>query len=84
MHLASEVSSTTNPGQLENTNGQNKSSNNSMGPLTAENLAERTLDGLMADHPGELVRTGSPHIVSLKVFFLLFCERVQVSKDNGQ
>lgn len=65
MHLASEVSSTTNPGQLDNnTNGQNKISN-SMGPLTAENLAERTLDGLMADHPGELVRTGSPHIVSM-------------------
>lgn len=71
MHLASEVSSTTNPGQLENTNGQNKSSN-SMGPLTAENLAERTLDGLMADHPGELVRTGSPHIVSFKDFLWLF------------
>lgn len=67
MHLASEVSSTTNPGQLDNTNGQNKISN-SMGPLTAENLAERTLDGLMADHPGELVRTGSPHIVSMNLF----------------
>ncbi|KAJ1525811.1 hypothetical protein ONE63_009014 [Megalurothrips usitatus] len=26
-------------------------------------LAERTLDGLLAEHPGELVRTGSPHVV---------------------
>jgi len=31
--------------------------------LTAESLAERTLDGLLAEHPGELVRTGSPHLV---------------------
>lgn len=31
--------------------------------LTAEALAERTLDGLLAEHPGELVRTGSPHLV---------------------
>lgn len=51
MHLASEVSSTT--GQYE----RNYSN------LTAEMLAERTLDGLLAEHPGELVRTGSPHVV---------------------
>ncbi|XP_055616694.1 runt-related transcription factor 1 isoform X3 [Toxorhynchites rutilus septentrionalis] len=31
--------------------------------LTAESLAERTIEGLLADHPGELVRTGSPHVV---------------------
>ncbi|XP_076763598.1 uncharacterized protein LOC143430993 isoform X1 [Xylocopa sonorina] len=39
--------------------------------LTADLLAERTLDGLFAEHPGELVRTvgrrwlstGSPHVV---------------------
>ncbi|XP_016841568.1 runt-related transcription factor 3 isoform X2 [Nasonia vitripennis] len=31
--------------------------------LTADLLAERTLDGLLAEHPGELVRTGSPHVV---------------------
>ncbi|XP_075210248.1 uncharacterized protein LOC142317575 [Lycorma delicatula] len=35
----------------------------SSGFLTAETLAERTLDGLLAEHPGELVRTGSPHVV---------------------
>jgi runt-related transcription factor len=32
-------------------------------PLTAENLAERTIDSLISEHPGELTRTGSPHIV---------------------
>ncbi|CAD6217157.1 GSCOCG00004698001-RA-CDS [Cotesia congregata] len=31
--------------------------------LTADLLAERTLDGLLAEHPGELIRTGSPHVV---------------------
>ncbi|XP_014207881.1 uncharacterized protein LOC106638979 [Copidosoma floridanum] len=31
--------------------------------ITADLLAERTLDGLLAEHPGELIRTGSPHVV---------------------
>ncbi|KYM99539.1 Protein lozenge [Cyphomyrmex costatus] len=31
--------------------------------LTADLLAERTLDGLLAEHPGELIRTGCPHVV---------------------
>lgn len=52
MHLASEVSSTT---------GSNY--DRSYSNLTADMLAERTLDGLLAEHPGELVRTGSPHMV---------------------
>lgn len=51
MHLASEVSSTT--GNYDRTYAN----------LTAEMLAERTIDGLLAEHPGELVRTGSPHVV---------------------
>ncbi|XP_072395719.1 uncharacterized protein [Diabrotica undecimpunctata] len=51
MHLGSEVSSTT--GHYDR----------SYGNLTAEMLAERTIDGLLAEHPGELVRTGSPHVV---------------------
>lgn len=55
MHLASEqVSSTTGGGGHSNPYG---------GGLTAEMLAEKTLDGLLAEHPGELVRTGSPHVV---------------------
>lgn len=53
MHLASEVSSTT---------GGHYDRNNFSG-LTTEMLAERTLDGLLSEHPGELVRTGSPHVV---------------------
>lgn len=52
MHLAGEVSSTT-----------GSSYDRTYSNLTAEMLAERTLDGLLAEHPGELVRTGSPHVV---------------------
>lgn len=72
MHLASEVSSTTNQPSVDaaamnnnSTSKNNNTKNDSSGLLTAETLAERTLDGLLAEHPGELVRTGSPHIVSL-------------------
>lgn len=39
------------------------------GMMTAETLAERTIDGLLAEHPGELIRTGSPHIVSVCMCF---------------
>ena len=31
--------------------------------LTADILAERTLESLLAEHPGELVKTGCPHLV---------------------
>lgn len=62
MHLSSEVSSTTNQTTADGTASNNNT--NSLGPLTAETLAERTLEQLLAEHPGELVRTGSPHIVS--------------------
>lgn len=48
--------------QNTSTNG-GSSSNPRDSPLTAENLAERTIDSLIAEHPGELTRTGSPHIV---------------------
>ncbi|XP_065087068.1 segmentation protein Runt [Ochlerotatus camptorhynchus] len=79
MHLAtSEVTSTTNPTSMElngnsvKSGGTNADSANNNGttesnskhqPLTAETLAERTIEGLLADHPGELIRTGSPHVV---------------------
>ncbi|XP_025405345.1 protein lozenge-like isoform X2 [Sipha flava] len=33
------------------------------GFVKADVLAERTLDTLLAEHPGELVRTGCPHVV---------------------
>ncbi len=63
MHLASEVSSTTNQPSMDGLTNNNNNNNPNL--LTAETLAERTLDGLLAEHPGELIRTGSPHIVSL-------------------
>lgn len=50
MHLAEES-----PGTQGTTSG-------SQAPdyaLTADLLAERTLDGLLAEHPGELIRTGN-------------------------
>lgn len=74
MHLATEVTSTTNH-QMSSMNTKNASNDttnqtkndssksNNNGYLTAQELAERTIDSLLAEHPGELVRTGSPHIV---------------------
>lgn len=79
MHIASEVTSTTTaPTEQNGSSGVNSQRNSSASstnggtattnsgresPLTAENLAERTIDSLIAEHPGELTRTGSPHIV---------------------
>ncbi|XP_044739046.1 runt-related transcription factor 1 [Chrysoperla carnea] len=57
MHLANEVSSTTGGGHTTAHNENNSTY------ITAEMLAERTLDSLLAEHPGELVRTGCPHVV---------------------
>ncbi|XP_050682292.1 runt-related transcription factor 3 [Leptidea sinapis] len=62
MHLSSEVTSTTNGLGHEAPSSSYGGSLPSQ-PLTAELLAERTLEGLLADHPGELVKTGSPHVV---------------------
>lgn len=62
MHLSSEVSSTTNGLGHEAPSSSYGNALQSQ-PLTAELLAERTLEGLLADHPGELVKTGSPHVV---------------------
>lgn len=96
MHLATEVSSTTNfQGTIDsvpvmnstktNTNHTNGNANNSNSTnsnsinnsnnnnvLTAETLAERTLESLLAEHPGELTRTGSPHIVSS--LYIYYCD----------
>lgn len=94
MHLATEVSSTTNH-QLSmdqspsvtnsksahnsnknasnntnnNNNNENGKKNDNKDVLTAETLAERTIDSLLAEHPGELVRTGCPHVVSFPTLF---------------
>lgn len=64
MHLSSEVTSTTN-GLGHEAPSSSYNSGLPSQPLTAELLAERTLEGLLADHPGELVKTGCPHVVSI-------------------
>lgn len=63
--MAGEVSSTTGHHGQDTGGGRTYHAGNGGGGggLTAEMLAERTVDGLMAEHPGELVRTGSPHMV---------------------
>lgn len=48
--------------------------------ITAELLVERTLDGLMADHPGELIRTGWFYIFLLGVFYVF--RYGQISRYN--
>lgn len=90
MHLATEVTSTTNhqiPSMdTKHSNNNNSNSNNNNNDqskndatksangsfLTAQEFAERTIDSLLAEHPGELVRTGSPHIVNRISYFLVF------------
>ncbi|XP_049875705.1 runt-related transcription factor 1 [Pectinophora gossypiella] len=63
MHLSSEVTSTTSGLGHEAPSSSYGAGGLPSQPLTAELLAERTLEGLLADHPGELVKTGSPHVV---------------------
>ncbi|GLV34602.1 Runt related B [Carabus blaptoides fortunei] len=63
MHLAGEVSSTTGHHGQDSGGGRTYHNAATGGGLTAEMLAERTVDGLMSEHPGELVKTGSPHMV---------------------
>ncbi|KAH8238277.1 hypothetical protein KR032_002277 [Drosophila birchii] len=56
---------------INNNNNTNNNNNNNVKTkpvdtspyLTPENLIERTVDVLLAEHPGELVKTGSPHVV---------------------
>lgn len=44
------------------------------GKMTADILAERALGDFLSEHPGELVKTGSPQFVSsdYKIYFLNF------------
>lgn len=90
MHLATEVTSTTNhqlstSSSMDTKNSTNENNNqtktdsakaNNNGFLTAQELAERTIDSLLAEHPGELVRTGSPHIVIF--FFFHFTQNFEI------
>lgn len=54
-----------------NTNSNNGNTNSNSGAVTAESIVDRTIDALLAEHPGELVRTGCPHVVG--VHSLFFC-----------
>lgn len=103
MHLATEVTSTTNhqvssldtkTASNNNNNGngsQNKNDSNNKngknnnnytvnnnGISSVQELADRTIDALLAEHPGELMRTGSPHIVNIQLIntfiFIFLCE----------
>ncbi|XP_065353807.1 runt-related transcription factor 1-like isoform X1 [Cloeon dipterum] len=44
-------------------NGSTAAANAANEPLTVENFAERALNEILAERPGELVRTGSPQFV---------------------
>lgn len=47
-------------------NNYKKAHNKDESPyLTPENFVERTVDGLLNENPGELIKTGSPHVVSI-------------------
>ena len=43
--------------------GSNSVLNDTYTKMTSDILAERTLGDFLSEHPGELVRTGSPHFV---------------------
>lgn len=60
MHLANEA-----PGQAPNQGSATANNHLSEYAITAELLAERTLDGLLSEHPGELIRTGETTFVHL-------------------
>ena len=70
---SSSSSSMDTKGAVNENNNQTKTDssakNNNNGFLTAQELAERTIDSLLAEHPGELVRTGSPHIVIITFLY---------------
>lgn len=58
-------SSNGNSNNNTSSSGSSKTSNDISPYLTPSNFIERTVDVLLAEHPGELVKTGSPHIVSI-------------------
>lgn len=66
MHLANEV-------PAQGSAGGNHLSDYA---LTADLLAERTLDGLLAEHPGELIRTGNSRKSPFSVLFFFFTRNI--------
>lgn len=60
MHLTSNTQTAT--GTASSPEGTNVL-NDTYTKMTSDILAERTLGDFLSEHPGELVRTGSPHFV---------------------
>lgn len=89
MHIANDLNSSNSvkiEGSRNNSENNNNNNNNVVNSskssskkdespyLTPENFIERTVDGVLAEHPGELIKTGSPHVVS-EYYFYLKCGR---------
>lgn len=60
MHL---TGATPTPGTASSPEGTASVLNETYTKMTSDILAERTLGDFLSEHPGELVRTGSPHFV---------------------
>lgn len=60
MHL---TGATPTPGTAASPEGTASVLNETYTKMTSDILAERTLGDFLSEHPGELVRTGSPHFV---------------------
>ncbi|KAK7576550.1 hypothetical protein V9T40_012836 [Parthenolecanium corni] len=60
MHLIGNSSSSTSQSESAGTGNQIQEA---YAKMTSDILAERTLGEFLSEHPGELVRTGSPHFV---------------------
>lgn len=94
MHIAADMCAATSVKTESNRNIENNSNNANVNNncnkthkkdespyLTPENFIERTVDGLLAEHPGELIKTGSPHVVSV-YYFHLKCGHFPLSKKK--
>ncbi|XP_034239934.1 runt-related transcription factor 1-like isoform X2 [Thrips palmi] len=62
LHLSGNTNGTV-PGTASSPEGTNSLLNDAYTKMTSDILAERTLGDFVSEHPGELVRTGSPHFV---------------------
>jgi runt-related transcription factor len=63
MHLANNETNTTTTSNNNTNNNNSTNNNNNSDAITVENFAERALTEILAERPGELVRTGSPFFV---------------------
>lgn len=63
MHLIGNTSVGASTSQSENAGTGGSQIQEAYAKMTSDILAERTLSEFLSEHPGELVRTGSPHFV---------------------